>query len=107
MSEESKKRILDCETSKLGSDLLAAYGDKTKSLVPPLSFVPTIVINGVSMIPYDSLKNIPEVKEDDYLNITEEFDLEIQKNKQLGKLFMKSSFFKICLPLVNERTNYC
>lgn len=48
LTEESKNRIVACERHPLGNDLLASYGDKTKDLQSRLSYVPTIVINGVS-----------------------------------------------------------
>lgn len=45
----TRRRIADCEESPLADDLLAAHGDKTYSLDPSLTFVPTIVVNGVSI----------------------------------------------------------
>ncbi|XP_032691603.1 GILT-like protein 1 [Odontomachus brunneus] len=47
VSEETKTAIDSCIESSLGDDLLAANGDKTAALNPPLAFVPTIIINGV------------------------------------------------------------
>ncbi|XP_025156551.1 uncharacterized protein LOC105186426 [Harpegnathos saltator] len=47
LSEETRRAIDSCTKSSLGDDLLAANGDKTAALNPPLTFVPTIVINGV------------------------------------------------------------
>lgn len=49
LKEETRKLIDDCIASPLADDLLAANGDKTEALQPPLRFVPTIVINGVSV----------------------------------------------------------
>ncbi|KAI4492025.1 hypothetical protein M0802_010150 [Mischocyttarus mexicanus] len=47
LKEETRTRISECIKSSLADDLLAANGDKTWALDPPLSFVPTIIINGV------------------------------------------------------------
>jgi len=47
LSEGTRKSIDDCIASPFGNDLLAANGDKTHALEPPLKFVPTIIINGV------------------------------------------------------------
>ncbi|XP_014599257.1 PREDICTED: gamma-interferon-inducible lysosomal thiol reductase-like [Polistes canadensis] len=47
LKEETRTRISECIKSSLADDLLAANGDKTWALNPPLSFVPTIIINGV------------------------------------------------------------
>ncbi|CAB3250889.1 unnamed protein product [Arctia plantaginis] len=43
ISESSK--IKKCASGDQGSDLLAAYGNKTDQVSRPLSFVPTIIIN--------------------------------------------------------------
>jgi len=42
----TRRRIADCEESTSGDELLAGHGDKTYALEPPLTFVPTIVLNG-------------------------------------------------------------
>nr|ADX36408.1 gamma-interferon-inducible lysosomal thiol reductase precursor [Brachymyrmex patagonicus] len=47
LKEETRKLIDDCIASPFGDDLLAANGDKTHNLQPPLKFVPTIVLNKV------------------------------------------------------------
>ncbi|XP_043686110.1 gamma-interferon-inducible lysosomal thiol reductase-like [Vespula pensylvanica] len=47
LKEETQKRISECINSSLADDLLAANGDKTWALKPQLSFVPTIILNGV------------------------------------------------------------
>ncbi|EFN63065.1 Gamma-interferon-inducible lysosomal thiol reductase [Camponotus floridanus] len=47
LTEGTQKLINECIESSFGDDLLAANGDKTHNLQPPLRFVPTIIINGV------------------------------------------------------------
>lgn len=47
VDSNTRMRILECIRNPLGDNLLAAHGDKTWALEPQLSFVPTIVINGV------------------------------------------------------------
>ncbi|KAL2725304.1 gamma-interferon-inducible lysosomal thiol reductase-like [Vespula squamosa] len=47
LTEETQKRISECIHSTVGDDLLARNGDKTWALKPNISFVPTIVVNGV------------------------------------------------------------
>ncbi|KAG7200740.1 hypothetical protein KM043_001289 [Ampulex compressa] len=47
LSALTQSGIGKCVDSSLASELLAAYGDRTWALDPPLSFVPTIIINGV------------------------------------------------------------
>ncbi|XP_076231238.1 uncharacterized protein LOC143177261 [Calliopsis andreniformis] len=47
LTQQSKDKIKECIASSLGGELLAANGDKTAALNPPLTFVPTITINGV------------------------------------------------------------
>ncbi|KAK2588697.1 hypothetical protein KPH14_001590 [Odynerus spinipes] len=47
LNDATRTRLTECTQSTLGDDLLAAHGDKTWALEPQLSFVPTIVINGV------------------------------------------------------------
>lgn len=38
--------ILNCAKGKKGSQLLKKHGEKTNALNPPVSFIPTIEING-------------------------------------------------------------
>lgn len=40
-------KITTCYKYDEGSDILAAYGDRTHSLSPPLKFIPTIILNDV------------------------------------------------------------
>ncbi|XP_015176774.1 PREDICTED: gamma-interferon-inducible-lysosomal thiol reductase-like [Polistes dominula] len=47
LKEETRKLISECIKSPVADNLLAINGDKTSALNPPLSFVPTIIINGV------------------------------------------------------------
>ncbi|XP_078052205.1 uncharacterized protein LOC144478310 [Augochlora pura] len=47
ISEKTKDAISSCIAGSLGDELFAENGKKTAALSPPLSFVPTIVINGV------------------------------------------------------------
>nr|XP_031834094.1 gamma-interferon-inducible lysosomal thiol reductase-like [Nomia melanderi] len=46
-SQKTQDSIKSCISSSLADELLAEYGRKTAALSPPISFVPTIVINGV------------------------------------------------------------
>lgn len=38
-----------CSNTARGKELLAKYGEMTNSLVPRVSFIPTVTLNGVSM----------------------------------------------------------
>ncbi|XP_001602519.1 GILT-like protein 1 [Nasonia vitripennis] len=46
LSTGSVQKIQSCARTDLGSQLLVAQGEKTKAFESPLTFVPTIVING-------------------------------------------------------------
>lgn len=48
LKEETVAQILNCKSNDSIADvLLVAHGEKTKTLNPSLSFVPTVVINKV------------------------------------------------------------
>ncbi|XP_054009510.1 gamma-interferon-inducible lysosomal thiol reductase-like [Hylaeus anthracinus] len=47
LNQQSQDSIRDCMSGPLAQELLAANGKKTAALTPPLSFVPTITLNGV------------------------------------------------------------
>ncbi|XP_011311094.1 gamma-interferon-inducible lysosomal thiol reductase [Fopius arisanus] len=47
LNPDMRKTINDCVESTDGDRLLVAHGDKTHSLNPPLTFVPTIVLDNV------------------------------------------------------------
>ncbi|XP_076625917.1 gamma-interferon-inducible lysosomal thiol reductase 1 isoform X1 [Colletes latitarsis] len=47
LSQQTRNSIKDCISGPLAKELHAANGKKTASLTPPLSFVPTITLNGV------------------------------------------------------------
>lgn len=49
LSEVTQTGISECIKGSLADDLLAANGDNTWALNPQLSFVPTIIVNGVSI----------------------------------------------------------
>lgn len=79
LKEETQKRISKCINSSLADDLLAANGDKTWALEPQLSFVPTIILNGVSIwmiINYTLYRNIIFV----YINFFNRFEQQKFKN---------------------------
>jgi len=42
--------IRKCFNTAQGKELLAKYGEMTNSLVPRVSFIPTITLNGVSIM---------------------------------------------------------
>ncbi|XP_015118815.1 GILT-like protein 1 [Diachasma alloeum] len=44
---EMRKDISNCMETSHGDNLLAAHGDKTHNLKPPVSFIPTIVLDNV------------------------------------------------------------
>ena len=48
LSQETKTSIDQCISNSKSKELLVANGEKTDALNPPLSFVPTITINGVT-----------------------------------------------------------
>lgn len=50
--------IEECANSTQGSKLLQDYGERTKQLTPPLSFVPTITFNHVSFFFFASCINL-------------------------------------------------
>nr|CAD7422069.1 unnamed protein product [Timema poppensis] len=39
--------IEECVSGQLGTDILAFFGDRTRSLEPQLTFVPSVIIDGV------------------------------------------------------------
>jgi len=41
--------IKKCSNTERGKELLAKYGEMTNSLVPRVSFIPTITLDGVSV----------------------------------------------------------
>lgn len=41
--------ILKCSTEGEGEELLAKYGELTNALSPSISFIPTVVLDGVSL----------------------------------------------------------
>ena len=53
--------IHKCANSKEGADLLALHGDDTRSLRPKMTFVPHIVMNGISIKPEDSINNFKHI----------------------------------------------
>lgn len=50
LSEKTKTSILQCIEGPKANELLVSHGKTTKNLNPNLSFVPTITINGVSIL---------------------------------------------------------
>lgn len=44
--------ITACSESAMGDQLLVQNGEKTAALKPPITFVPTIVINNVSILTF-------------------------------------------------------
>lgn len=45
LNSEAQQYVNNCAISSQGDELLVKYGDKTHSLEPPVSFIPTIIIN--------------------------------------------------------------
>ncbi|XP_063992784.1 GILT-like protein 1 [Diachasmimorpha longicaudata] len=58
LSTEVRKEISDCMETSHGDNLLAAHGDKTHNLSPPVTFVPTIIVDNV----------FPDANHDEALN---------------------------------------
>ncbi|XP_017880236.1 gamma-interferon-inducible lysosomal thiol reductase-like [Ceratina calcarata] len=50
--------IYDCFVGDKGKELLAKYGDKTHALVPAVSFIPTVTLDGSSKNQAKILKNL-------------------------------------------------
>lgn len=48
--QNESDKIKRCASGDHGENLLASYGDKTDVVMRPLAFVPTVVINEVSMM---------------------------------------------------------
>ncbi|XP_031826469.1 gamma-interferon-inducible lysosomal thiol reductase-like protein [Nomia melanderi] len=51
-------KIFKCFTEEKGKELLAKYGEQTNSLIPTVSFIPTILLDGSSDYQARILKNL-------------------------------------------------
>lgn len=58
LGEDTLERINKCRNSDEAAELHAALGDKTSALNPILSFVPTVVVNGVIPINCNNLSTL-------------------------------------------------
>jgi len=64
--------IQRCASSHEGSELLKMHGENTRSLVPPVSFIPTILLNRSQGIQKNILKNLKKEVCDLYAGIKPE-----------------------------------
>lgn len=58
VNAENWNEIESCSKGKEGSELLKAYGEATHNLNPPVSFIPTIVLNKSQGHQQSILKNL-------------------------------------------------